>query len=224
MSVEHTMSVSLMVQVLTGVLAARGAFLKVPPQHQPLVDILKLETAVQFIEAGFYAWAITSAADLGTLASKRYSDWILTTPTMLVATIMYMKYPDGSPSISEYKKDIAEILAYNLGMLVFGYLGETNVMPKSLSITLGFACFAKSFHLIYKKFNNTKSKKIFNFLLVVWGLYGVAAMLPDVQKNVSYNLLDIVAKNFYGLFIYYKAYDIAIVQADSGDGEHIGHV
>ena len=29
--------------------------------------------------------------------------------------------------------------------------------------------------------------------------------MMDVQtKNISYNLLDIVSKNFYGLFIYYK--------------------
>lgn len=217
MSVEHTMSVSLMVQVLTGVLAARGAFLKVPEEHQALVDILRLETAVQFIEAAFYAWALKSTVELGTLASKRYSDWVLTTPTMLVSTIMYMKYLEGRPGISQYKKDIMEILAYNLGMLVFGYLGETNVLPKSLSITLGFACFAKSFYLIYKKFNNKKSEKLFKFLLVVWGLYGVAAMLPNVQKNVSYNLLDVVAKNFYGLFIYYKAYDIATTVQTSSD-------
>ena len=29
--------------------------------------------------------------------------------------------------------------------------------------------------------------------------------MVNVQtKNISYNLLDIVSKNFYGLFIYYK--------------------
>ena len=37
----------------------------------------------------------------------------------------------------------------------------------------------------------------------VWGLYGVAAMTDLKTKNISYNILDIVSKNFYGLFIYY---------------------
>ena len=27
--------------------------------------------------------------------------------------------------------------------------------------------------------------------------------LPIIMKNTCYNILDIIAKNFYGLFIYY---------------------
>ena len=42
---------------------------------------------------------------------------------------------------------------------------------------------------------------IFYLLLVIWSLYGVAAMLNTIPKNLLYNLLDIVSKNFYGLFI-----------------------
>ena len=45
--------------------------------------------------------------------------------------------------------------------------------------------------------------KLFKFLVVVWGLYGIAAMTDIKSKNIAYNLLDIVSKNFYGLFIYY---------------------
>jgi bacteriorhodopsin len=29
-------------------------------------------------------------------------------------------------------------------------------------------------------------------------------MTPVVQKNISYNILDIIAKNFFGLYLYYK--------------------
>ena len=32
---------------------------------------------------------------------------------------------------------------------------------------------------------------IFYVLVVLWGLYGIAAMFPLIQKNVSYNILDI---------------------------------
>ena len=38
----------------------------------------------------------------------------------------------------------------------------------------------------------------------VWSLYGVAALLPALQKNIGYNVLDLIAKNFYGIFIFYK--------------------
>ena len=33
----------------------------------------------------------------------------------------------------------------------------------------------------------------------VWALYGVAAALPDAPKNISYNGLDLVSKNAFGV-------------------------
>ena len=217
--VERSMSASLAIQVLTGILSLKGAFLQVPDQHKPLIDILRLETGVQFIEAGFYAWALKSAVELKTLAAKRYTDWVITTPTMLVSTIMYMKYLEGD---KVDWKEVPEILAYNLGMLAFGYLGEIGTISKAMSISLGFACFAKSFHLIYTKFgkNTEDGTKLFKFMFGVWALYGVAAVFPEIPKNVSYNMLDIVAKNFYGLYIYYKVYDISNLQTRDNTIKH----
>ena len=52
--------------------------------------------------------------------------------------------------------------------------------------------------------------KLFAFLVIVWSLYGVSAMMPLVQKNTAYNILDIIAKNFYGLFIYYYITKIGV--------------
>jgi hypothetical protein len=37
----------------------------------------------------------------------------------------------------------------------------------------------------------------------IWSLYGVAAWFPSALKNASYNILDIFAKNFYGVFLSY---------------------
>jgi hypothetical protein len=42
-------------------------------------------------------------------------------------------------------------------------------------------------------------------MFAVWGMYGVAAVMPDVPKNNTLNLLDIVAKNFFGVFLSFKA-------------------
>jgi len=60
--------------------------------------------------------------------------------------------------------------------------------------------------LIYNKFAkySIEGKKLYKFLFIVWGLYGIAAMFPNIEKNISYNILDIIAKNFYGLYIYNK--------------------
>ena len=46
-------------------------------------------------------------------------------------------------------------------------------------------------------------------MVSVWSLYGVAALMPADIKNISYNLLDIVAKNFYGLYLYYKILQVS---------------
>ena len=63
-----------------------------------------------------------------------------------------------------------------------------------------------SFNLIYKEYaqKTEEGTKLFKFLVVIWGLYGVAAMTDLKTKNISYNILDIISKNFYGLYIYYQ--------------------
>jgi hypothetical protein len=42
------------------------------------------------------------------------------------------------------------------------------------------------------------------FLFIVWLLYGIAYLFNYKYRNVSYNILDIFSKNFYGLYIFYK--------------------
>jgi bacteriorhodopsin len=34
-----------------------------------------------------------------------------------------------------------------------------------------------------------------------WALYGLFALLNYTAKNVSYNILDLFAKNFFGVFL-----------------------
>ena len=91
-------------------------------------------------------------------------------------------------------------------MLLFGYLGEKNIINKNLSIVIGFVFFFLTFKLIYSRYvnNNSTNLKLFIFVFIIWSLYGVSATFGSVSKNISYNFLDIIAKNFYGLFIYYK--------------------
>ena len=73
-----------------------------------------------------------------------------------------------------------------------------------LGISIGFYFFYQTFKIIhtYTK-NNVINDRLYAFLVIVWGLYGFAAMLSNKNKNISYNLLDLVAKNFYGLYIFF---------------------
>ena len=45
------------------------------------------------------------------------------------------------------------------------------------------------------------------YFLFFWSLYGVAALLPYYVKNTLYNILDLFAKNFFGIFLAYIIYE-----------------
>lgn len=224
----YSVYISLVIQIVTGVITFNGVFIELPKGDRMLTDVITLESVVQFIEAAFYFYISLALTDINleNVTPRRYFDWVITTPTMLLSTIMYMDYEnrkdDGQEGIRlkefavDNKDNIIKIFVYNFLMLVFGYLGETGMMDKWWSIFIGFVFFGLTFHNIYTNYvsragvtPNQNNNVLFNFLIVIWGLYGVAAVLPVLPKNLGYNVLDIIAKNFYGLFIYYKIKQVA---------------
>jgi len=210
--------ISLIIQIITGIVTFKGMFMNVSKNDKVLIDIITLENVVQVIEAIFYFYIALALSDidLNLVTPRRYFDWYITTPTMLISTILYMEYQNRKERkekqirilefLKENKTNVIKIVFYNFMMLTFGYLGETNYINKPISIFIGFIFFGLSFENIYTNFvgNNSSNKKLYMFLISIWSLYGVAAVLPTIPKNLSYNVLDIIAKNFYGIFIYYK--------------------
>lgn len=224
-TVKNTIWFSLILQIITGLIPLPGLFIKLEENDVILSDILILETIVQFIELLFYVWIAFSVLNIKKMASRRYIDWMITTPTMLLSTIMFMKYQERKENnelenkplktmgfIKENKDLILKIFGFNFLMLLFGYLGEINTISKYIAIPIGFGFFYKSFELIFNNYASVtnKGRQLFLFLVSVWSLYGVAAIMSPNVKNISYNLLDIVAKNFYGLYIYYEIRQMAI--------------
>ena len=214
-----TVYISLIVQVITGIILGSGIFFNIPKEHYMLKDINMLEFIVQTIEFIFYIYISIAVIKLNSITPRRYFDWNITTPTMLISTILFFRYQQKIESgedttnirlktvIYENKTDIIKIIMYNAGMLLFGLLGELGLINIYLSNILGFICFIAVFNIIYKYAKNSKEGLyIYYFFLIVWGLYGVAQLFPVIEKNITYNLLDIVAKNFYGIFIFYKIY------------------
>ena len=49
-----------------------------------------------------------------------------------------------------------------------------------------------------------KQRYLFMILTTVWSFYGVVFLFPAAYKNIAFNFLDIIAKNFFGLFLYAK--------------------
>jgi bacteriorhodopsin len=213
---EKSVFYSLYVQIIAGIISIFGIFIKLKPKDKILNHILLIDTVVQFIEFIFYLYLANFMKTLNNnvIASQRYFDWVITTPIMLYSTILFMEYknPKNKDKIvtieninKEYGKDIVTILIYNMGMLIFGYLGEINLLNKYFSIFVGFIFFALSFYKIWETFAQTSQTSInlFLFLLIFWSLYGIAAFFSVIPKNIMYNILDLFSKNFYGLFIFY---------------------
>ena len=221
--ISKTIYFSLVVQLITTIVGLHGFFLNVKKKDIILQDILGLETIVQVVEATFYIWIIFALKNLQKMTPRRYIDWFITTPTMLISTIMFMKYQEIKDKgeleeskinyknfFRDNKRNILIIVVLNIFMLLFGYLGEINYINKYLSISVGFVFFFLNFYFIYEYYAKYSDlgKKLFYFNLIIWSLYGIAAMTDIKTKNISYNLLDIVAKNFYGIYIYYKILEL----------------
>jgi hypothetical protein len=97
-------------------------------------------------------------------------------------------------------------------MLGFGYLFERGVLDIVTSTLLGFVGFGGSFYVLWDSFasKNPANFWLYAFMFVIWFLYGIAALFTPLWKNVSYNILDVFAKNFYGLFLSYLIYQKSI--------------
>ena len=213
--VKRTTEFSLLVQLITGLYSTLGLTINLDESDQILQKIMGLELIVQVIEFGFYVFFIVYF-NLESLATSRYFDWILSTPTMLFSMAAYFFYEEQKEknivenNLLDFtltnKWPLLEIFFFNFCMLAFGYLGETKAIDYTTAFALGTACFARSFYVLYTEFaeKSVIGKQLYAILFVIWGLYGVAFLTPVVQKNIGYNILDIIAKNFFGLYLYYK--------------------
>ena len=224
-NVISTIYISLVVQIVTSLYSYNSIYYDIEDKDEILKDVLKLELFVQFIEAFFYIWVIHGLRDFNEMTKRRYIDWFVTTPTMLISTIIFLKYQEYKEADIQEKitfydfiitniEPIQKIVLYNGLMLLFGYLGETNIINKELSIGIGFIFFYLSFKIIYYEYA-LKSKlgiKLFSVLVILWSLYGIAAYTSHIPKNISYNVLDVIAKNFYGLYIFFKIRELAIIK------------
>jgi hypothetical protein len=141
---------------------------------------------------------------------------------MLLTTIVYFEYlyrleTNGSPFrftefIIENQRNIIFITIANFLMLMSGYLYETGKIDKNRATLLGYIFFLVTFGYIYNNYaqKSKMGKKFFALLFIIWGSYGLGFILSDVAKNNIINFLDLFAKNFFGIFLFYRAYKLKI--------------
>ena len=77
--------------------------------------------------------------------------------------------------------------------------------------TFGFIYFIQYFYFIYQHYvpkdstiqQNRYKRQLFQYFVTVWSFYGIASYMSYDIKNSMFNVLDLFAKNFYGLFLLY---------------------
>ena len=215
---KYSVYASLIIQVLTGLTNIWILQYKTSSSANILRELVYSELIVQIIEVIFYIWLTYNFFKITNITPARYYDWMFTTPTMLITLIAYfifLKHKlSGKDTSNLSLKDILSkemwpiliIVILNAAMLMFGYLGEMNKMELKLSVFVGTIAFLAYFYLIYKRYvediKDVKEAQVMFYLFFgIWSLYGVAALLPYNWKNISYNILDLFSKNFFGVFL-----------------------
>lgn len=229
-TIKHSANASLVIQAITAVIDLYVLTLNIPKPYFILKQLLWLEFIVQIVEGSFYVWLANSFNSVENITPYRYYDWYITTPTMLVALSIYLIYlkkqeeiennlhdKDGNAenniekddgffiTIQKNAKTLISILSLNAIMLTFGLLNELNILNKYIAVSLGFIPFFMLFYIIYD--NYAKYSKlgttVFIYFCATWSFYGIAALMPYHWKNIFYNILDLFAKNFFGLYLAY---------------------
>lgn len=198
------------------------------PQFILLENAYFIEYAVSIIEfigyiiLGFY---INSKFNITTI---RYADWFITTNMLLVSLSLFslfnniyynhkysetekyeqLKKFDFHFIKQEYGDIFLKIFAANTLMLIFGFLGELKYLDKYISLILGLFFFTLSFKYIFDNFieYNFINYITLGIFIFIWLLYAVAFLLDFNTKNIAYNLLDLISKNCFGIFLFFYLY------------------
>jgi bacteriorhodopsin len=208
--IQESAKISLLIQFITGIINFDALSIDVPQDKQIFKDLLNVELSVQTVEFIYYYWMVNNLSYNQNITPTRYLDWIITTPTMLVTLMAYLDF-DNTKNLELFiksnKKVIVEVTVLNFIMLLFGLLSEFKILNTETAVALGFVPFALYFKIIYNKFitKNTKTHQIrlYCIFAFIWSLYGLAALLPYNEKNTMYNILDLFAKNFFGILLVY---------------------
>ena len=211
-----TLVISVIVQTVTGIIEVGAFFIKVPTIYYLIKQLLIIELVVQFIEGLFYSWLVYNYTKVLNITPKRYFDWVITTPSMIISLMVYLIYLNKKTENKTNELDIftlfkensiifISVLILNWVMLLFGYLGEMRIIPILLGVFLGFISFLIYYYIIYVNYvtQNTNGYLLFWYFFFFWSLYGVVAVLTYYIKNAFYNILDLFSKNFFGIFLSY---------------------
>jgi bacteriorhodopsin len=143
----------------------------------------------------------------------RYIDWFLTVPLQIMEFYLVLSVDQDVP-----QSLLATLLGASVIMILFGFLGETGRIPKTVGFGVGMVAWG---YIVYEIFFGTgakfeqeskdKSVKIaFNamrwIVTVGWAIYPVGYLIGNTKTmNIVYNLGDFVNKIAFTGAIWYAA-------------------
>jgi bacteriorhodopsin len=205
--------ISLVVQLLVGLINYVAVNVEVAANDILLHDLLTVELYVQVVEIIFYVWLIYYFHRVSrNITPFRYLDWGITTPLMLITLCAYLNHDGTTPQrlgdfLSNHTGSMVKIVTLNALMLLCGLIGEFGYLSHYVSTALGTIPFILNFKYIKDTFLPTSEdvfkNAVFYWFVFFWSLYGVFAVTSYTVKNTGYNILDIFSKNFFGLFLAY---------------------
>jgi len=143
----------------------------------------------------------------------RYVDWLITVPLQIVEFYLILAAVTSVSAGLFWK-----LLVGSLVMLIGGYMGETDVIGRTLGFVIGMVGWAYVIYLIFfgeaanvnASSGNAASQMAFKtirmIVLVGWAIYPIGYLMNNAADlNIVYNLADLVNKTAFGLAIWAAA-------------------
>ena len=207
---------SIVVQLILLVVLAYNVDMPVSPELAVLREAFRFEYYVSIIEFLGYLLIGYMLFQKKSVTVYRYADWFITTSILLISlsyVFLYRLYKEKDKTkkltnkyiFTEYRPVLQSLFLSNFFMLLFGFLGEMKKIPYWIGYILGMICFIITFTTLSNNFvkENKANDDLFTIFMLIWLFYGFAYLMPYKSKNMFYNLLDLVSKNMFGLYILY---------------------
>jgi len=204
-----------------GMLAATAFFFierdSVAIAWRPSVTVAGIITGVAFVHYLYMRGVWVQTGDTPTV--YRYIDWFITVPLQMIEFYLILSAVRKVSS-----KMFWRLLIGSLVMLIGGYLGETEAIPRSLGFVIGMTGWIYILYEIFSgeagraaaKSGNKPFVTAFSALRMIvtvgWAIYPLGYVFGyltggvDVNVlNVIYNLADFINKIAFGLIIWAAA-------------------
>lgn len=155
------------------------------------IKAVKYSSLLLAIASAHYAILDVSKPTVTAEILIRYSDWLLTTPLLLMTLSAYYNL---SSNLTK------ELVAYNIAMIVFGFLYE--LTGNKIYWAIGTVAYIM---IVYRLYHNLNEKDIFyKFFVLGWGGYGIISLMPPSKRLLYYNVLDNYNKLIFAMTIRHK--------------------